>query len=1174
MMFTLNSYKRWNADRADPTRTGALRRAFLVELRRRFKRVQRMILEHVGKEDAFGLTENVRMCWGKPCSEGATEASYDPEPLPVKPSLLSKIKDKVAAKYAKLEQRYGPKYAKAIIGATLAGIPIPGGSLAPLLLTGVAEVHRRLRPAPVGNVWTDESREAAAAARKQKALSKGDVEKLHGWRESLWHRGHVTRLAQKTSAGGELEHLHPGEIEVYRGHPPGSKRPSQVKGLSYTKSKAVAKRWAEGGAVETLRLTKSIGAIDVGKALKGIPSKSEHEQEVFVVHNVGNEEPELTEADIQRLAKQFLDELHEEHKDEPVANATPRFDFMSNPEAAKAFQVWVKRLLQSEIVGKTEDELWKRFVKEAFNKGAGRSWEDVKRAAIKPGEAPLMDPESGWGKLSDFYQGSKDEFLRTSFMRPVGIEKVKVLAHRAFTDLSGVTDSMATKMSRSLLDGFIQGTHPMTLAKSMAEEVGIGLSRAQTIARTEISRAYVEGQLDAFEQLGVQKLGVMVEWQTRAAGYPDQYEEMRICELCQDLEGIVLDIDEAHGMFPRHPNCGCVLVSANVGEDEEDQVRSKSGIDRAIKRSVKREGGSDRSTWFGADAEIAKQRPQSVITSNSFFEECERDEHGRCVAAGHVEPDTLREHLKSDGNGRLGTKDLGETNVIAYRVGEVSDRHGRGVFFAGEKEGAEAYAKLHPGHEVKAYKVKLKKPLLAGHQNDVTIRLFGKSYGEMHDKLNTTKGGGAVVAGRKLDVKIAKEAKRQGYDSIVYMKPAAPAKTEVAVLTSKPTSKPTINARNYVPAKHWRQVCNCGGVGGKPGPCPETNVKQIGDKAGGGYLLRKERVATPQLAEAEFKKALRISYPRGIPIYHEAPIGALESIRKSGLTSTESAENTNFGTVGEPSGFVSGDKVIVKFRVPATHHDKLSPDQRYDPSNAHADLLKEHKGVKGADVSYDGQVPLSMIESIHIVRDGKVVTNVLNCGGKGGKPGPCKSSSGVFTGDDHIGAALLSKGSDGREHAVMTGPDGTVVAEFSGTEEQLDPHEAGHGKLLSTKGAEIHFHHNHPQEAPLSPGDIMTAATQAGTRAITAYTPGGESHTATMIDDKRDQLHSRAKELFTGLHGKLKDEMLDRTDFSPTKADKVKFKEDLHKGQGAVLQQLADEGLMGYHISKIGKEQV
>ncbi len=60
------------------------------------------------------------------------------------------------------------------------------------------------------------------------------------------------------------------------------------------------------------------------------------------------------------------------------------------------------------------------------------------------------------------------------------------------------------------------------------------------------------------ERLGVTKVGVMVEWNVSGVA---------TCELCADMAGAVMTTQESRGMIPRHPNCACAFIPANVGED-------------------------------------------------------------------------------------------------------------------------------------------------------------------------------------------------------------------------------------------------------------------------------------------------------------------------------------------------------------------------------------------------------------------------------------------------------------------------------------------------------------------------------------------------------------------------------------------------------------------------------
>ena len=153
------------------------------------------------------------------------------------------------------------------------------------------------------------------------------------------------------------------------------------------------------------------------------------------------------------------------------------------------------------------------------------------------------------------------------------------------------------------------------------------------------------------------------------------------------------------------------------------------------------------------------------------------------------------------------------------------------------------------------------------------------------------------------------------------------------------------------------------------------------------FTLDESKLDNPDLAEKEMERAMKAQYGKEVPLFHEAPLSALESIKKNGLTSSTSAEETNFATIGMPSGFVtSSDKLIVQFNVRSAGQvsrtakgfktDKIMPDMRYDPDNAAGDLLREHKGVYGADVAFGGRIGPNDINEILVVRGGKVMSKL------------------------------------------------------------------------------------------------------------------------------------------------------------------------------------------------------
>ena len=119
-----------------------------------------------------------------------------------------------------------------------------------------------------------------SGAGKPGKLSIDTLDRVSEWREHLWNRAIVTRLAKRTVKGGDLEEFHPGEITVYRGK---GFRSSSAKGKSWSKSREVAEAYADGGKVVELKLTSNMPALDINKLLEGRPSKSESDMEVFVV---------------------------------------------------------------------------------------------------------------------------------------------------------------------------------------------------------------------------------------------------------------------------------------------------------------------------------------------------------------------------------------------------------------------------------------------------------------------------------------------------------------------------------------------------------------------------------------------------------------------------------------------------------------------------------------------------------------------------------------------------------------------------------------------------------------------------------------------------------------------------------------------------------------------------
>lgn len=187
-----------------------------------------------------------------------------------------------------------------------------------------------------------------------------------------------------------------------------------------------------------------------------------------------------------------------------------------------------------------------------------------------PWTAKYMESAYKKGKLNAYISSQKadfltetkalkaklqETFLKKSFNAPELTSKIELLATRSFEELRGVTSAMAQQMNRILAGGIADGSNPRSIAAEMSAAIDtLTDRRALLIARTEVINAHAEGQLDSFQELGVEDLGVDVEWST--AG------DDRVCPECEALNGQTYSIDEARGLIPLHPNCRCSWVPA------------------------------------------------------------------------------------------------------------------------------------------------------------------------------------------------------------------------------------------------------------------------------------------------------------------------------------------------------------------------------------------------------------------------------------------------------------------------------------------------------------------------------------------------------------------------------------------------------------------------------------
>jgi len=171
---------------------------------------------------------------------------------------------------------------------------------------------------------------------------------------------------------------------------------------------------------------------------------------------------------------------------------------------------------------------WSRtFVRQGFMRGIMTTMTELKRAGRDVGDV-------------------RAERL---FQNPFHRKQLETLYQVNLESLKGMSEDMASKIRREIGEGMLEGQNPRAMARDITDVVDVSSNRARMIARTETIRANAEGTLATFQAFGERGVQLEAEWLT--AG------DDRVCTKCEEHEGDVVPIEEAHGMIPFHPNCRC-----------------------------------------------------------------------------------------------------------------------------------------------------------------------------------------------------------------------------------------------------------------------------------------------------------------------------------------------------------------------------------------------------------------------------------------------------------------------------------------------------------------------------------------------------------------------------------------------------------------------------------------
>lgn len=154
-------------------------------------------------------------------------------------------------------------------------------------------------------------------------------------------------------------------------------------------------------------------------------------------------------------------------------------------------------------------------------------------------------------------------------------KRISLLAAREFELMQGFSQQMKSDLAQTLTRGMIAGQNPRVIAKDIQERTGVNRSRAERIARTEVTNSFRQARMDEAQQAQVD-LGIKTKMMHLSAlsSTTRPSHRARHSKLFS-----IQEIRDWYAIIPNPINCRCAQVEILIGDDGEPL--SKSIVARA-----------------------------------------------------------------------------------------------------------------------------------------------------------------------------------------------------------------------------------------------------------------------------------------------------------------------------------------------------------------------------------------------------------------------------------------------------------------------------------------------------------------------------------------------------------------------------------------------------------------
>ena len=154
-------------------------------------------------------------------------------------------------------------------------------------------------------------------------------------------------------------------------------------------------------------------------------------------------------------------------------------------------------------------------------------------------------------------------------------KRISLLAAREFELMQGFSQQMKSDLAQTLTRGMIAGQNPRVIAKDIQARTGVNRSRAERIARTEVTNSFRQARMDEAQAAQVD-LGIKTKMMHLSALSSTTRPSHRA------RHSKIFSIQEVrdwYAIIPNPINCRCAQVEILVGDDGEPL--SKSIVARA-----------------------------------------------------------------------------------------------------------------------------------------------------------------------------------------------------------------------------------------------------------------------------------------------------------------------------------------------------------------------------------------------------------------------------------------------------------------------------------------------------------------------------------------------------------------------------------------------------------------